>query len=65
VATVNSVVGGAAVALLVAIVADPPIGVSVAAGGLAALAAFVVQRRWDRLLHERGSEQGDVMFPSH
>jgi hypothetical protein len=65
VATVNSVVGGAAVALLVAIVADPPIGVSAAAGGLVALAAFVVQRRWDRLLHERGSEQADVMFPSH
>jgi hypothetical protein len=64
VATVNSVVGGAAVALLVAIVADPPIGVSAAAGGLAALAAFVVHRRWDRLLHERGSEQRDVMFPS-
>jgi hypothetical protein len=64
VATVNSVVGGAAVALLVAIAADPTIGVSAAAGGVVAVAAFALHRRWDRLLHQRGAEQAEAMFPS-
>jgi hypothetical protein len=64
VATVNSVVGGAAVALLVNTVADPPLGISAAAGGIAALVAFALHRRWDRILHVRGGGRTDVLFPS-
>lgn len=64
VATVNSVVGGGAVAVLVDTAADPPLGISAAAGGAAALVALAVQRRWDRALHERGGGRQDVLFPS-
>jgi hypothetical protein len=64
VATVNSVVGGAAVALLLDTAADPPLGISAAAGGLAALVALALHRRWDRILHERGGGRTDVLFPS-
>lgn len=64
VGTVNSVVGGAFVALLVATVADPPLGVSAGAGALAAIIAFVAHRRSDRLLHERGAAETEVLFPS-
>jgi hypothetical protein len=64
VATVNSVVGGGFVALLVAAVADPPLGVSAGAGGLAAIASLVVHRRADRALHERAAGERDVLSPS-
>jgi hypothetical protein len=64
IATVNSVVGGGAVALLVDVVADPPIGVSAAAGGAAAIVSLVAQRRWDQALHERAAVGAEVLFPS-
>jgi hypothetical protein len=64
VATVNSVVGGSGVALLVGTVADPPIGVSAAVGALAAAVSWSVHRRWDRVLHERAAGGVDVLFPS-
>jgi len=64
VGTVNSVVAGAGVALLVATIFDPPIGIAAAAGGLAAIASFALHRRWDRLLHQRGAGNVDVLFPS-
>jgi hypothetical protein len=64
VATVNSVVGGGAVALLVSVAADPPIGVSAAAGGLAAIVSIWLHRRWDRILHDRAADDAEVLFPS-
>src|SRR5215208_3700428 len=53
VATVNSVVGGSAVALAIGRLLDAPLGVAAAAGALAAAASFALHRRWDRLLHQR------------
>ena len=47
-----------------ALVADPPIGVSAAAGGAAAIVSLVAQRRWDQALHERAAVGAEVLFPS-
>jgi hypothetical protein len=55
VAVVNSVVGGAAVGLAVAIAADPALGVSVAAGAVVAIASVTLHMRADRVRHERGA----------
>jgi hypothetical protein len=63
VATVNSVVGGAAVAVLAGVL-GAPLGVAAALGGLAAIASVVVLRRWDRILHERAATRTEVLFPS-
>jgi hypothetical protein len=54
IATVNSVVGGSAVAL----------GVAAAIGAAVAIAAFLAHRHWDRLLHNRSGGQTEVLFPS-
>jgi hypothetical protein len=64
VATVNSVVGGSAVALAVGRLLDAPLGVAAAAGALVVVASFALHRRWDRLLHERSGGHHDVLFPS-
>jgi hypothetical protein len=64
IATVNSVVGGSVVAILVGRVFDAPLGVAAATGAVAAAISFVVHQRWDRELHLRGAGDVEVMFPS-
>jgi hypothetical protein len=64
IATVNSVVGGSAVAILVGRLLDAPLGVAAAAGVLAAIAAFAVFWRWDRILHQRSGGYEEALFPS-
>jgi hypothetical protein len=64
VATVNSVVGGSTVALLLGRAFDVPLGVAAVIGALCALGSFALHRRWDRLLHERSSARRDSLFPS-
>jgi hypothetical protein len=64
VATVNSVVGGTGVALLVGNLLDTSHGVAAAAGALAAVASFLLLRRLDRALHEQGARHDQVLFPS-
>jgi hypothetical protein len=64
VATVNSVVGGSAVAIFVGRVVDASLGVAVVAGVVAAALSFVVFRRWDRILHRRSGGYDEVLFPS-
>jgi hypothetical protein len=54
IAVVNSVVGGTAAAFAVDVAFDPPLGVSIAAGAVIALASFVLHLRADRARHERG-----------
>jgi hypothetical protein len=63
VAVVNSVVGGTAVGFAVGIGADPPLGVSVAAGAVFALASIALHMRADRARHERGAPI-EPLFPS-
>jgi hypothetical protein len=64
VATVNSVVGGSVVALLLGRLADAPLGVATAAGAVAFAASLVMHRRWDRILHRRSGGYDEVLFPS-
>jgi hypothetical protein len=63
IAVVNSVVGGAAVGFAVGIAFDPPLGASVGAGAVVALASFALHMRADRARHERGV-QLEPLFPS-
>ena len=64
VATVNSVIGGSAVAILVGRVLDSSLGVAVAVGLAAALVSFAALRHWDRALHHRSAGVDEVLFPS-
>jgi hypothetical protein len=64
VATVNSVIGGSAVAILVGRLLDLSLGVAVAAGVVAAAASWAMHQRWDRALHERHGGYEEVLFPS-
>jgi hypothetical protein len=64
IATVNSVVGGSAVALAVGRLLDAPLGVAAAVGAVVAVGSFLMHRRWDRLLHERSGGHRDSLFPS-
>jgi hypothetical protein len=64
IAVINSVVGGSAVAIAVGAIADPPLGVAVAAGGVAAVASMLALSRLDRRMHDEGSVNVEPMFPS-
>jgi len=64
VATVNSVIGGSAVAIFAGRVLDLSLGVAVIAGVLAAAGSFAAFRRWDRILHRRSGGYDKVLFPS-
>lgn len=64
VATVNSVVGGSVVALLIGTLGDPPLWIPAGAGVLFAIAAFLVHRHLDEAIHERAEDQTDVLFPT-
>jgi hypothetical protein len=64
VATVNSVVGGSAVAILVGRLLDASLGVATVCGVIAAGASFLAFWRWDRILHERHGGYEDVLFPT-
>ena len=64
IAVVNSVIGGAAVALGVAATGDPPLGIPVAVGGVAAVASLILMRRSQMNRFRRGAVFTDVLFPS-
>jgi hypothetical protein len=65
VAVVNSVVLGAAVAILVGAVTDAPLGVAVASGGVAAIASVVFLHRHQRSGRRlAGAATTEAMFPS-
>jgi hypothetical protein len=64
VATVNSVVAGAGIALLVGNLGDPPVGVAAACGALAAVMSLLVHQRWDRQIHEAAAGRREVLFPT-
>jgi hypothetical protein len=64
IAVVNSVIGGAAVALAVAAVGDPPLGVPVAIGGATAIASLLAMRRSQMSRFRHGAARIPVLFPS-
>jgi hypothetical protein len=64
IAVVNSVVGGAAAAILVGAVADPPLGVAAGAGGVVAICSLVMLRRLEMRVLEAGGGQTEALFPS-
>jgi hypothetical protein len=64
VAVVNSVVGGAVLALLIGAVIDWPLGVAAAAGGLLALASITVQYRFQGQRFVEIDDRLDSIFPS-
>jgi hypothetical protein len=65
VGVINSVVGGAAVAIAVGAVSDAPLGICSAVGGVAAIGSFLFLRSYETALLERGAaEHGEVLFPS-
>jgi hypothetical protein len=64
VATVNSVVGGSAVALALGRLLDAPLGVAAGVGAVVAIGAYALHRRWDRVVHRRSGGHEEVLFPS-
>jgi hypothetical protein len=64
IAVVNSVIGGAAVALAVAAIGDPPLGIPVGIGGIAALASLMLMQRSQMSRFRRGAAFTEVLFPS-
>jgi hypothetical protein len=64
IAVVNSVVGGSAVALAVAAPGDPPLGIPVAVGALAAVASLILMQRSQMTRFRRGAAI-ESLFPSH
>jgi hypothetical protein len=64
VAVVNAVVGGSAIALAVGVATRTPLGISVAAGGLFALAALAGHLRFQAVSHAAGAGDSDVLFPT-
>jgi hypothetical protein len=64
IAVINSVVGGAAVAIAIGTFTGAPLGVSAGAGGVVAIISLVqLLRREDRMYHEMGGFT-EVLFPS-
>jgi hypothetical protein len=64
IAVVNSVIGGAAVALAVAATGDPPLGIPVLIGGVAAVASLLLMLRSQMHRFRRGAAGTEVLFPS-
>jgi hypothetical protein len=65
VGVIDSVVGGAAVAVAVGAVTEATLGIAAGIGGVAAIASFVLLRRYETTLLEAGAAgHGEVLFPS-
>jgi hypothetical protein len=62
---VNSVVAGTAMALLIGIAADAPLGIAAGAGGVVAIASLALHFGYDRWRHlQSGGHTEDPLFPS-
>jgi hypothetical protein len=64
IAVINSVVGGAAVALALGVAVDAPLGLAAAAGGAVAIASLLLLHRADRRMHVTGGARTEALFPS-
>jgi hypothetical protein len=61
---INSVVGGAAVALALGATVDPPLGVAAGAGALVGIASLVLLRRTEYRMLVAGADEIKTLFPS-
>jgi hypothetical protein len=64
IAVINSVVGGAAIALALGVVFDVSLGVAAGFGGLAAIASVLAWLRYAHRLLHAGAEQSAPLYPS-
>jgi hypothetical protein len=64
IAVVNSVVGGAAVALALGVAVDAKLGLAATAGGVVAIASLLLVRRAEYRMHVTGGARTEVLFPS-
>jgi hypothetical protein len=64
IAVINSVVGGAAVALALGVAFDAPLGLVAAAGGAIAIASLLLMRRAEYRLHVAARDRTEALFPS-
>jgi hypothetical protein len=61
---VNSIVGGSAIAILLGVTLDLPLGVAAAAGFAFAALSLRAHVRYDRVRHEEAAQRIDPLFPS-
>jgi hypothetical protein len=64
VSVVNSVVGAAAIAILLGVTLDVPLALAAAAGVVFLAASVAVHMRYDRQQHERSAAAVETLFPS-
>lgn len=64
IAVINSVVGGAAVALALGVAADASLGLAAGVGGAVAIASLLLMRRAEYRMHVAGRARTETLFPS-
>jgi hypothetical protein len=64
IAVLNSVAGGAAVALALGVALDATLGIAAGAGAAAAALSLLVMRRAEYRIHVAGSARLETLFPS-
>jgi hypothetical protein len=64
VSVVNSVVGAGAIAILLGVTLDLPLGVAAVAGVVFLAVSVAIHMRYDRRQHERASARVETLFPT-
>jgi hypothetical protein len=64
IAVINSVVGGAAVALALGVAVDASLGLAAGVGGAVAIASLLLMRRAEYRMHVSGRDRTEALFPS-
>jgi hypothetical protein len=64
IAVINSVVGGAAVALVLGVAADASLGLAAGVGGAVAIVSLLLMRRAEYRMHVAGRARTETLFPS-
>jgi hypothetical protein len=64
IAVINSVVGGAAVALALGVALNATLGLAAGAGGVVAIASLLLMRRAEYRTHVAGRTRTEALFPS-
>lgn len=64
IAVINSVVGGAAVALALGVAVDASLGLAAGVGGAVAIASLLLMRRAEYRMHVAGRARTETLFPT-
>jgi hypothetical protein len=64
IAVINSVVGGAAVALALGVAVDASLGLAAGVGGAVAIVSLLLMRRAEYRIHVTGGARTETLFPS-